>query len=230
MLSVGGQVHELQEALGHLCHPSLGSKSLSVSLGCMKPHLLRQRKDPQACLCQKLNAASFGSIPVPKTLWLPSLQPWAGSSLLTPACFGEKTQQRCHCAQDRDCACCCGRRSCHLRPLLLPFQYVISCDKVPSLPAITLTLGGKPYQLTGEQYIFKVCPGSFCQCYTSPPRPNLCLLPSNPNHEIQNSKAAEARLQLAIGRGLKGWGDGVVALLMDAGNFTKVLEEEGTPL
>ncbi|XP_010130401.1 PREDICTED: cathepsin D [Buceros rhinoceros silvestris] len=39
---------------------------------------------------------------------------------------------------------------------LIKGQYVISCDKVPSLPAITLTLGGKPYQLTGEQYVFKV--------------------------------------------------------------------------
>uniref|UniRef100_A0A8C0AP82 Cathepsin D n=1 Tax=Buteo japonicus TaxID=224669 RepID=A0A8C0AP82_9AVES len=44
----------------------------------------------------------------------------------------------------------------HLKPLLLPFQYVIPCDKVSSLPVVTLTLGGKPYQLTGEQYVFKV--------------------------------------------------------------------------
>lgn len=38
------------------------------------------------------------------------------------------------------------------------------------------------------------------------------------------------RLELAVGRGLKGWGDGVVALLMDTGNVTKVLEEEEPPL
>ncbi|KAM9556140.1 cathepsin D [Guaruba guarouba] len=39
---------------------------------------------------------------------------------------------------------------------LIKGQYVIPCDKVSSLPVITLTLGGKPYQLTGEQYVFKV--------------------------------------------------------------------------
>ncbi|XP_062431796.1 cathepsin D [Rhea pennata] len=39
---------------------------------------------------------------------------------------------------------------------LIKGQYVISCDKVSSLPVVTLTLGGKPYQLTGEQYVFKV--------------------------------------------------------------------------
>ncbi|XP_051477047.1 cathepsin D [Apus apus] len=39
---------------------------------------------------------------------------------------------------------------------LIKGQYVIACDQVPSLPVVTLTLGGKPYQLTGEQYVFKV--------------------------------------------------------------------------
>ncbi|XP_068800878.1 cathepsin D [Struthio camelus] len=39
---------------------------------------------------------------------------------------------------------------------LIKGQYVIPCDKVSSLPAVTLTLGGKPYKLTGEQYVFKV--------------------------------------------------------------------------
>ncbi|KFP91444.1 Cathepsin D, partial [Apaloderma vittatum] len=39
---------------------------------------------------------------------------------------------------------------------LMKGQYMIPCDKVPTLPVITLTLGGKPYQLTGEQYVFKV--------------------------------------------------------------------------
>lgn len=42
---------------------------------------------------------------------------------------------------------------------LLLFQYVIPCDKISSLPVVTLMLGGKPYKLTGEQYVFKVCPG-----------------------------------------------------------------------
>ncbi|KFU94361.1 Cathepsin D, partial [Chaetura pelagica] len=39
---------------------------------------------------------------------------------------------------------------------LIKGQYVIACDQVPSLPVVTLTLGGKPYQLTGEQYVFKI--------------------------------------------------------------------------
>ncbi|KAM8807415.1 cathepsin D [Eudromia elegans] len=39
---------------------------------------------------------------------------------------------------------------------LIKGEYVIPCEKVSSLPVITLTLGGKPYQLTGEQYVFKV--------------------------------------------------------------------------
>ncbi|NXP80391.1 CATD protein, partial [Ramphastos sulfuratus] len=39
---------------------------------------------------------------------------------------------------------------------LIKGQYVIPCDKISSLPVVTLTLGGKPYQLTGDQYVFKV--------------------------------------------------------------------------
>ncbi|NXA51638.1 CATD protein, partial [Nothocercus julius] len=39
---------------------------------------------------------------------------------------------------------------------LIKGEYVIPCEKVSSLPVVTLTLGGKPYQLTGEQYVFKV--------------------------------------------------------------------------
>ncbi|XP_039391156.1 cathepsin D [Mauremys reevesii] len=39
---------------------------------------------------------------------------------------------------------------------LIKGQYVIPCDKVSSLPVVTLMLGGKPYELTGEQYVFKV--------------------------------------------------------------------------
>ncbi|XP_030416453.1 cathepsin D [Gopherus evgoodei] len=39
---------------------------------------------------------------------------------------------------------------------LIKGQYVIPCDKVSSLPVVTLMLGGKPFELTGEQYIFKV--------------------------------------------------------------------------
>uniref|UniRef100_A0A8C3XT15 Cathepsin D n=1 Tax=Chelydra serpentina TaxID=8475 RepID=A0A8C3XT15_CHESE len=39
---------------------------------------------------------------------------------------------------------------------LIKGQYVIPCSKVPSLPVVTLMLGGKPYELTGEQYVFKI--------------------------------------------------------------------------
>ena len=36
------------------------------------------------------------------------------------------------------------------------FQYMVSCDKIPTLPVITFTLGGQSYSLTGEQYVLKV--------------------------------------------------------------------------
>ncbi|XP_063800754.1 cathepsin D-like [Pseudophryne corroboree] len=39
-------------------------------------------------------------------------------------------------------------------------EYMVPCDKVPSLPVISLTLGGRGYTLTGEQYILKVTQGS----------------------------------------------------------------------
>ncbi|KAM6950885.1 cathepsin D [Lycodopsis pacificus] len=39
---------------------------------------------------------------------------------------------------------------------LIQGEYMVSCDKIPTLPVITLTIGGKPYTLTGEQYVLKV--------------------------------------------------------------------------
>ncbi|KAJ7422768.1 Cathepsin D [Willisornis vidua] len=39
---------------------------------------------------------------------------------------------------------------------LIKGEYVVPCGNVPTLPIITLTLGGKKYELTGEQYILKV--------------------------------------------------------------------------
>ncbi|XP_005996784.1 cathepsin D [Latimeria chalumnae] len=38
---------------------------------------------------------------------------------------------------------------------LLNGEFLISCDKIPSLPVVSITLGGKVYNLTGEQYIVK---------------------------------------------------------------------------
>ncbi|ORY04806.1 endopeptidase [Basidiobolus meristosporus CBS 931.73] len=35
-------------------------------------------------------------------------------------------------------------------------QYVLDCGKIPSLPSLTLTFGGKPFVLTADQYILKV--------------------------------------------------------------------------
>lgn len=39
---------------------------------------------------------------------------------------------------------------------LVVLQYMVSCDKVPTLPVITFSLGGQSYTLTGEQYVLKV--------------------------------------------------------------------------
>uniref|UniRef100_A0A8C8DK39 Cathepsin D n=1 Tax=Oryzias sinensis TaxID=183150 RepID=A0A8C8DK39_9TELE len=35
-------------------------------------------------------------------------------------------------------------------------KYMINCDKIPSLPAITFNIGGQSYTLTGDQYVLKV--------------------------------------------------------------------------
>ncbi|NXF72933.1 CATD protein, partial [Sclerurus mexicanus] len=47
---------------------------------------------------------------------------------------------------------------------LIKGEYLVPCDKVPTLPVITLRLGGKPYNLTGEQYILKVVSGPQTIC------------------------------------------------------------------
>ncbi|KAM7015872.1 cathepsin D [Tautogolabrus adspersus] len=39
---------------------------------------------------------------------------------------------------------------------LIQGEYMVSCDKVPTLPIITFTIGGQSYSLSGEQYILKV--------------------------------------------------------------------------
>ncbi|XP_048473397.1 cathepsin D-like [Rhincodon typus] len=39
---------------------------------------------------------------------------------------------------------------------LIQGEYMINCDKIPSLPVVTFKLGGKQFTLTGEQYVMKI--------------------------------------------------------------------------
>ncbi|KAM9318947.1 cathepsin D [Pholidichthys leucotaenia] len=38
---------------------------------------------------------------------------------------------------------------------LIAGEYMVNCDKIPTLPTITLNVGGKSYTLTGDQYVLK---------------------------------------------------------------------------
>uniref|UniRef100_A0AAQ5Z6U4 Cathepsin D n=1 Tax=Amphiprion ocellaris TaxID=80972 RepID=A0AAQ5Z6U4_AMPOC len=38
---------------------------------------------------------------------------------------------------------------------LIQGEYMINCDKIPSLPVITFNVGGQSYSLTGDQYVLK---------------------------------------------------------------------------
>ncbi|XP_034436996.1 cathepsin D isoform X2 [Hippoglossus hippoglossus] len=39
---------------------------------------------------------------------------------------------------------------------LIQGEYMVSCDKIPTLPVITFNLSGQSYSLTGDQYVLKV--------------------------------------------------------------------------
>uniref|UniRef100_A0A8C5CGQ6 Cathepsin D n=1 Tax=Gadus morhua TaxID=8049 RepID=A0A8C5CGQ6_GADMO len=43
-------------------------------------------------------------------------------------------------------------------------EYMVSCDKIPTLPVITFTVGGQSYSLTGEQYVLKESQGGKTIC------------------------------------------------------------------
>lgn len=47
---------------------------------------------------------------------------------------------------------------------LIQGEYMVNCDKVPSLPVISFSVGGQVYTLTGEQYILKVTQAGKTMC------------------------------------------------------------------
>lgn len=47
---------------------------------------------------------------------------------------------------------------------LIQGEYMVNCDKVPTLPIITFNVGGQAFSLTGEQYILKVSQAGKTMC------------------------------------------------------------------
>ncbi|MDG6100364.1 hypothetical protein EXU34_23265, partial [Alteromonas sp. ZYF713] len=47
---------------------------------------------------------------------------------------------------------------------LIKGEYMISCDKVPTLPPVSFVIGGQEFSLKGEDYVLKVSQGGKTIC------------------------------------------------------------------
>merc|ERR1712217_870503 len=62
---------------------------------------------------------------------------------------------------------------------LMGKEYVVDCSKKSSLPALTVTLGGKEFQLSAEDYVLEVsgqCLFAFMGIDVPPPRGPLWIM------------------------------------------------------